>query len=370
MRIAVLLPGFSASETDWAIPVQLNLVRELAVQHDIRVITLRYPYTRIPYAIHATDVYPLGAGQVRGLRRGALWIDALRLIARLHHERPFDVLHAMWADETGLVAVWAGKMLNVPTVVSVAGGELVGLDAAGYGLQRSAFGRWIVRQALSGADRVVVACSYAQKLAENIGRVDQRRIRTIALGVDAERFRPGTDGYRARHIVHAASLLKVKDQETLLRAVAQLDDVTLEIVGQGPEEGYLRALAGELGIFERVIFVGACEYQAMPAVFQRAALHVLPSLHEGQGMVTLEAAACGTPTVGTLVGLLPDDRRLGTAVTVGDALELARAIAGLLGDSERMASLRKSTREAVEDRYTIKHTADNLTVLYKELSNY
>jgi hypothetical protein len=164
VNVGILLPGFSSNEQDWAIPVQLNLVREMSQHDDVRVLALRYPQRRDCYNIFGAAVYSLGVGQVRGLRRLALWWDALRMLRRLHQQKPFDVLHSMWADETGLIAAWAGRWLTIPVVVSVAGGELVGFDDIGYGLQRSVFSRWTVRQALTGADRVVVACSYIRRL--------------------------------------------------------------------------------------------------------------------------------------------------------------------------------------------------------------
>jgi hypothetical protein len=100
MNIGILLPGFSAHENDWAIPVQLNLVRELARRADVRVLALRYPHRRGIYSVHGAAVYSLAAGQARGWRRLAVWWYALQLLRRLHRERPFHVLHAMWADET------------------------------------------------------------------------------------------------------------------------------------------------------------------------------------------------------------------------------------------------------------------------------
>src|SRR5690242_8728110 len=132
MKVGILLPGFSSDEHDWAIPVQLNLVREMATHDDVRVLALRYPHRRDHYSVYGATVCSLGVGQVRGFGRLKLWIDALLILRRLHREKPFDVLHAMWADETGLIAAWAGRWLGIPVVVSVAGGELVGFDDLNY----------------------------------------------------------------------------------------------------------------------------------------------------------------------------------------------------------------------------------------------
>src|SRR5690606_39565400 len=189
-NIGILIPGFSSDENDWSIPVQQHLARILSQTDDVRIIALRYPHRRTPYQVYAAKVYPLGyTHRARGLTRMMLWLDTLRTLRRLHRERPFDVLHAMWAAESGLLATWAGRRLHVPSVVSIVGGELVGFPELKYGLQRSAFSHWIVGQALK-ADCVIAASEYARRLIPQAGYdVPEERVRVIPLGVDAGLFR-------------------------------------------------------------------------------------------------------------------------------------------------------------------------------------
>jgi glycosyltransferase involved in cell wall biosynthesis len=370
MRVGIILPGFSSDEQDWAIPVQLNLVREMAAVEDVRVLALRYPYRRDSYNIFGATVYSLGVGQVRGFQRLKLWLDALLTLRQLHHEQPFDVLHAMWADETGLIAAWAGKWLSIPVVVSIAGGELVGFDDLDYGLQRSLFSRWIVGQSLRGADRIIVACSYVQRLISSAGYDNLRRkIHSITLGIDEAVFKPPDNPQPAENkLINAASLIGVKDQITLLRAMAHLsEDVTLDIIGTGSDETRLRALAAELGITHRIQFLGKVAHLDLPAYYQRATLNILCSRHEGLGMVTLEAAACGIPTVGTAVGLLPDYPSLGVSVPVRDDLALANAIHELLTNKEKRLALGFSAKSLVHNRFTIQETVRLLRDQYRQL---
>jgi glycosyltransferase involved in cell wall biosynthesis len=370
MRVGILLPGFSSSEQDWAIPVQLNLVREMAAHDDVRVLALRYPFRRDSYSIYGAAVYSLGVGPVRGWRRLKLWADALLTLRRLHHEKPFDILHAMWADETGLIAAWAGRMLGIPVVVSIAGGELVGFADVGYGLQRSAFSRWIVGQALHGADRVIPACTYARNLIAQAGyNISADKIQTITLGVDANLFKPSSNPTPTEHkLIHVASLLGIKDQATLLRALTRLEpSVTLDIIGTGPEDSRLKSLAAELGIVDRVRFLGKVEHLDLPAHYRGSTLNILCSRHEGLGMVTLEAAACGIPTVGTAVGLLPDHPELGISVPVGDDRALATAIDILLHDNKKRLDLSQTALKLVEERFTIQETERQFRTLYAEL---
>ncbi|MBI1278092.1 MAG: glycosyltransferase [Anaerolineaceae bacterium] len=371
MRVGIILPGFSSDENDWAIPVQLNLVRELARHDEVRVLTLRYPHRRDRYSIYGAAVYSLGVGQIRGLGRLRLWLDTLLNLRRLHREQPFDVLHAMWADETGVIGAWAGHWLGIPVVVSIAGGELVGFHDLHYGLQRGAFSHWIVGQALNGANCVVAACTYTRDLIPKVGYdIPQDKIRTITLGVDTDIFIPPKSNQTLSEtkLIHAASLVAVKDQATLLRALAQLpDNISLDIIGTGPEESHLRDLAYQLGISHRVHFLGKVHHLDLPAHYQQAALNILCSRHEGLGMVTLEAAACGIPTVSTAVGLLPDYPNLGISVPVGDHNALAHAISTLLADKQKRIDLGQSARKLVEDHFMIQKTVRQFRTLYEEL---
>jgi glycosyltransferase involved in cell wall biosynthesis len=356
LNIGILLPGFSADENDWAIPVQHNLMRELSTQANVRILALRYPHHRENYNLFEAEVTPLGyTHQARGLRRLQLWAEALFTLRKLHRETPFDILHAMWADETGAIAVWAGKILKIPLVVSVLGGELARVK--GYGLQHSPFSRWLVGQAMQ-ADKVLVACSYLEKLVQVRYPA---KIERLVLGVDTERFQPKPDMRKPNHLIHAASLLPVKDQATLLRALARLPrDFTLDIVGEGSERPKLETLAKNLKISERLRFCGAVAYPEMPTYFQKASLHVLSSLHEGLGMVTLEAAACGIPTVSTAVGIVPDYPELGIAVPLGDDAAMAAAILQALETPF-------DTRKVIEAGLTIPQTVEALLTLYRNL---
>jgi glycosyltransferase involved in cell wall biosynthesis len=356
LNVGILLPGISADENDWAIPVQHNLMQALSSQENVRILALRYPHRRKSYRLFDATVHPLGyTHEARRVRRLQLWTEAFLVLRKLHRKKPFDILHAMWADETGAIAVWAGKLLKIPVVVSVLGGEIAQVE--GYGLQHSAFSRWLVGQAMQ-ADKVLVACSYVEKL---INQLYSANLERLVLGVDAERFLPKPELRKTKHLIQAASLVPVKDQATLLRAFARLpEEYILDILGEGPERAALEFLAKKLNIAQRVNFCGAVAYPEMPAYFQRASLHLLSSLHEGLGMVTLEAAACGIPTVSTNVGIVPDFPQLGIAVPVGDDAALAEAI-------QQASAQLFDTRACVEAGLTISQTVAALRRIYQQL---
>ena len=87
MRIGLVVPGFSADDRDWCIPALRHLARALANADDVRVIALRYPYTRARYSVDGVQTVALGGQLSHGVSTLALWRDAIALLRAEHHRR-------------------------------------------------------------------------------------------------------------------------------------------------------------------------------------------------------------------------------------------------------------------------------------------
>jgi glycosyltransferase involved in cell wall biosynthesis len=257
------------------------------------------------------------------------------------------------------------------------GGELVSLPDIGYGGQLSRSSRLLIRRALRGATAVTAGSAYLRRMAED--RVAGASPRRLPLGVDTGLFQPragpaGPPPLRQGEVrlLHVASLVPVKDQHTLLSALALLagrrPGVHLHVVGDGPMRASLRSAAAALGVAERVTFHGEVPHDRLPDYYRAADLCVLTSLHESQGMVALEAGACARATVGTGVGLLPELAPAACVVPVGDARALAGAVAALLRHPGAAAALGRATRRAVLDGFTLERAVGELCALYAHLS--
>jgi glycosyltransferase involved in cell wall biosynthesis len=225
------------------------------------------------------------------------------------------------------------------------------------------------RRAVAAADRILVLSDFSRSLLLEDHRLDENRISTVPGLVDTERFSPadGRQAARGRLGLDVAGplLLTVRRLEPrmgvdrLLRALPLVgrEDVTLVVAGSGSLSGALPRLAAELGIAERVLFVGSVGDDARLADWYRAAdLFVLPTTaYEGFGMATVEALASGTPVVGTAVGATPEvlaplDPRL--VSSSADPESLATAIADALGfaTTEEFSA---RCRAYVEERYAL-----------------
>jgi len=376
MRVGLVVPGFSADPNDWCIPALRDLVRQLAPVADIHVFALRYPYRASEYDLFGARVTALGGGEARGRGSAGLWGRAAMALAAEHRRRPFDLLHAFWAGETGGLTALVGRALAIPTVVSLAGGELVGLRDIGYGGLLRRAERVKTRLALRLAQAVTAGSTLALALAQpRLRPPAASRARRIPLGVDLTRFTPErlspADG--PARILHVASLTGVKDQATLLRAAALLRQrgyvFEVELVGSGPLEPELRSLAGRLGVENVVRWRGSIGHEQMPGEYARGRLFVLSSRHEAQGMAALEAAACGLPVVGTRVGVVPElAPDAGRVAPVGDAVGLADGIAELLDDPPARARLGCSARELAAAEFGLERCATRFLDLYAEVT--
>jgi glycosyltransferase involved in cell wall biosynthesis len=158
-------------------------------------------------------------------------------------------------------------------------------------------------------------------------------------------------------VLFLGNLAKKKNLPTLLRAFARLLDeqaepLDLVVVGRHyPQSNDEKSfpLMYELGLEERVHFVGSVPDEDLPLFYNMASVYVLPSLHEGFGIPCLEAMACGTPVIATTGGSLPEV--VGDAGWIlqdpMDALALCTGLRHLLYDKEmRERLIRKGYERA------------------------
>jgi glycosyltransferase involved in cell wall biosynthesis len=356
MRIALVVTGgVDPSARHHVIPSLLALIERLARRYAVDVYALRYMERPCSYSLLGATVYDLGRPQ--GLR--AQYAALLRALAV---NGPYDLLHAYWALPAGLVTSLAGRRLRVPSIVVFDSGEFVAIPDIGYGLQRRWTQRLAVRTTIRLATRTVVCSRFQERLA----RAHGARPEVIPIGPDLRVFNgTGNAGIdRSRHegapwrLLHVANLNPVKDQPTLLRAlkliVSRVPGVHLDVVGLDTLGGAVQSMARELGLSGHISFHGFQPSERVADFYRRAHLLVLSSRHEAAGMVTMEAAACGLPVVGTSVGYVADlAPEADAGVPVADPDALAGRIVDLLADPDGRRHLADNARA-----WAVAHDAD------------
>jgi len=153
-----------------------------------------------------------------------------------------------------------------------------------------------------------------------------------------------------------------------LRAAAELPGADFVLAGEGPERAGLEALATELGIAERVHFLGYRD--DIPQLLAACDVFALPSLYEGSSLAVLEAMAAGRPVVSSAIGgtdELIDDGVDGLLVAPGDTAGLAGALRRLLDDAELRKSFAERARRRVERDFTPTAMTQRVEAIYGEL---
>lgn len=316
---------------------------------------------------------PLAIGRYLLAQRAAL----------LREARRFDphVLHAHWAIPTGPAALAAGRRLGLPVVVTMHGGDVYVNTKEGYTFPTRSYVRPVLRRTLRGVAALTAISEDCRQHALRAGAPDER-MSIVPNGADVRRFcqreSDAVAALRARFgpnmIFACRQLFPRKGIRFLIEAAAGLKDefpdLTVVLAGDGFERRALERLARELGIGDRVTFLGWVPNDELQPYNRAAAVAVVPSLEEGFGIPAAEAMACGTPAVVSDAGGLPEVVEhgvTGLVVPKGNVSALLAALATLLRDPVRRRRMGLAGRERALALFDWDHTAARMERLYDEV---
>lgn len=215
-------------------------------------------------------------------------------------------------------------------------------------------------------DLVIAKTKEAERFMRSKG---YQKVLTIPMGVDLDLFHPypreeGQAFLRERGaaleeftLIYVGNLIQRRDVATLLRGLkvarAQGLKAALTIIGKGPEEAYLRALASELGISKTVSFLETIPNAELALAYSGADAFVFSPLHEIFGMVILEATACQLPVLSTpvpaILDLIEGYREHGIKTfPFGDHLALGNFLVELAHNPEWRLKMGKANRHIAE----------------------
>ncbi|MBO9602616.1 MAG: glycosyltransferase [Novosphingobium sp.] len=235
---------------------------------------------------------------------GAIVRAILPLARKLHAADPFDLVDAQFFYPDGPVAARIARDLDLPLSIKARGADI------------HFWGRheWARRAMIEAGAQAGGLLAVSGPLADDMAALGLARgkITVHYTGLDRGRFHPlGRDNARLalaadfevrvaaqrRLLACVGALIPRKGQAFAIRALARLPDAELALVGDGPDRAALKRLAGELGLDERVHFLGTVDHDQLPIVLSAADAMVLPSASEGLANAWVEALACGTPLV-------------------------------------------------------------------------
>jgi phosphatidyl-myo-inositol dimannoside synthase len=286
----------------------------------------------------------------------------------------FDVLHCGNIRPVGYAVWWANRKLGTPYLVYVNGGDLL---RERQKAERSPIKRKAAQSILGHAAGIVATSKWVARLVSDVMtevRVElPPPVAALDLGTDPIHFNPSRDTGSLRRrwgvgdaplILTVARLVPHKGQDMGIRALSMLarDFPALRyiIVGEGSDELRLRGLARELGVLDKVGFVGTMRDDELPEAYATSTIYLGASRVdneinvEGFGISFLEAGASAVPSVAGDSGGVRSavrDGETGIVVPPTDAEGIADAIRSLLLNPERRKQMGLAARHAVETHY-------------------
>jgi N-acetyl-alpha-D-glucosaminyl L-malate synthase BshA len=275
-----------------------------------------------------------------------------------------DLLHVHYAIPHSVSALLARQMLaargrKLPFVTT-----LHGTDITLVGLDRSYLP--ITRFSIQESDGVTSISNYLKaKTVEDFEIA--REIEVIPNFVNCDVYTPYKDEAVRREarrrlaepgealLIHLSNFRPVKrvvDVVKVFAKVAERVPARLALVGDGPDRSAAEWLAHDLGISDKIHFMG--KQERVNELLPLADLMVMPSQLESFGLAALEAMACRVPTIATCVGgvaELIDHGVTGLLYNVGDVEAMAEGAIGLLKDRDRLEVMRDEARKAARSRF-------------------
>lgn len=194
---------------------------------------------------------------------------------------------------------------------------------------------------------------------------------TPALEEEGKRIRASL-GLKGPVLLFVGRLVNYKGLPTLLKAMRQID-ATLLVIGEGPLREELEAESTELGVQDKVRWLGAIPFQDLPAHYHASDLFVLPSdrPEEAFALVQVEAHAAGRPVVccalPTGVTKVNEHGTTGLVVPLQDPPAMAEAINGLLRDDEWRLRLGRQARERAIREFSLDSMCGRYQALYAKV---
>jgi glycosyltransferase involved in cell wall biosynthesis len=307
--------------------------------------------------------YPVPARGGRE-RTANILVGSLCQLGRLWRGQALDLVNQHYLLPTGIAGQWWAGRLRIPTVTT-----LIGMDVYDPHYRPGRPWRALMRRTIRRTQAVTCISSFVRDVVRReYPPAPGVPCDVVPYGVDVKAFHGGAEGESARRrfgvsaderlVLTVQRLYPRKGVATFLDAAAviarEMPAARFVVIGDGPERVALERRAAALGVAARVVFAGAIPNAQLPALYAAADVFAFHTLHEGLGIVLLEALAAGCPIVTTAAGGTLDIVRpgdTGLLVPPGDAPAFARAVVRVLSDATLADGLRARARCAAEREF-------------------
>lgn len=369
MRIAIAIPWFLPNRGGAELGAW-ELARRLVTKgHEVAVITPRYrlnwPARETIDGIEVIRFLSLAPSRFKRLSEAMHCLQALPGVYHALNDFRPDIVHLHYAFFTGYAAMSWSRKHRVPTVLT-----LVGNDVYDPYYIPCSFLHPLTRDVIQHANTVVAASSFVRGVVAQKFGISEATMGLIPYGVNLKRFTPVSteESQQLKDHFHYPEGKKIvltvqrlherKGVHHYLAAAAEMlkqrKDLYFVIVGGGPERDALERKSAALGLQDVVRFAGKVPDEDLALYYQSCDLFAFHTLHEGFGIVLLEAMACAKPVVttkagGTLDIVLPQAN--GLLVEPKEPKAFAEAALSLLSDPERTRQIGNQNRIRTEHEF-------------------
>jgi glycosyltransferase involved in cell wall biosynthesis len=272
-----------------------------------------------------------------------------------------DVVHAHWWFPGGVLAM--GAPATMPVVTTLHGSDV-------RLARRRSWAAPLFRRVISRSAAVTAVSGWLADEARAMAPSLHADVEPMPVNV--ELFTPGGARHTSRFLF-VGRLNAQKGIGILLDALAAGGSgASLDVVGDGPDRASLETRSDQLGIGSRVTFHGPRSQEQLVSLYRAATAVVIPSEHEGLGLVAVEAHLCETPVIAFRSGGLSDvvsDGSSGLLTPPGDVRALSAAMDGLVARADRGAAFGRAGRIAALARFTPAIVAERYRAIYHRVAS-
>jgi glycosyltransferase involved in cell wall biosynthesis len=343
-----------------------HLARVLApLGHEVALVTAHFRGTPRMETQDGVTVHRIPAMRRRQDRSGALEQLAFIVSAsfwtfRLIRQSKPDATLAFFGVPSGAVAWMLKKLFHIPYIVSLRGGDVPGFRPYDFKTMHKLLAP-LLRVIWHDASAVVANSRGLRDLA--LAFDSSIEIPIIPNGVDVSQYIAEDRAWSPPRLLSVGRIVHQKGLDLAMRALAGLKDLEWEwrIAGDGPQTEPLQSLAQELGIADRVIFLGWQSREELAKWYHQSNTFLFPSRHEGMPNAVLEAMASGLPVAATRIAGSEElvlDGETGFLVPSENVDALRDALRNLLTDASLRKRMGAASRVRVEQNYTWKKVAE------------
>ncbi|MCP2500359.1 MAG: glycosyltransferase family 4 protein [Deltaproteobacteria bacterium] len=349
--------------------------------HRITVVTSHYGSLRKSENLHGVDIFrvPVLMRKKQTVASMASMISfvpmCIRKVKELMKCNSYDLINTQFAIPSGPAGQYISRKYNIPNVLTILGGDII--DPSKFLSPHNTFLlNQTVRKMLFGADRVVAESTDIKRNAQKYYGFD-RQVDIVPPGIY-----PNTHPEMSRHalglpadkflFVTIGRLVKRKNLEDLLHVFQDVQKTTpsiLLIIGDGPEKENLENLAKQLGIAGEIRILGRVSDAEKFQYLGVSDMYLSTAIHEGFGIVFLEAMECGLPVISYDRGGQTDflrEGKTGYLVGLGNRKNFELKIKELLNSNPLRTEIGAHNKNYVKAFY-IEHIADRYISIFNEV---